>query len=154
MTQTTVRSRPRALDVTNQPEPANQSQPQPGQVTRQIIDKAKQAFVARLEKNKAARDEKKASKDLEQLMTDQEVSNFSFRVQHDNKTYPVTVTIAPGSRSVIDVAMLKNLVDEETFLRIVSASQTAVQEHAGSAILAQVVADKETPPSLSLKEDK
>lgn len=45
------------------------------------------------------------------------------------------VAVHTPERNVVDLEVLRKHVDDETFMRIVSASQSAVSEHAGKTLL-------------------
>jgi hypothetical protein len=112
------------------------------------LDEAISAFVAaNTEKNAASRREEAAKKRIEKLMADADIRRHALPI--GDKTYEAT--IEPGERNYVDVAILRTLVDDATFMKIVSATQGDVKEHCGTATLARVLKTKTTPPSLKIK---
>lgn len=88
--------------------------------------------------NAAALAAKKARTELYAGMKKLGLKDFNFTTTIDGKKLNLTSMIAAGrSTTVIDVVKLSKLVDEETFIKIVSASVTNVTTFAGTEIVAQ-----------------
>lgn len=87
-------------------------------------------------KNRYSKKESAARKDLMSTMKEKGISNKTVKVL-DEETGEIKtkdVEIKATEQTVIDVAKLQTLVDEETFMKIVSATKTSVQNHAGNLV--------------------
>jgi hypothetical protein len=104
------------------------------EVEKQIKKLSKEAFVANKAKNKASNDEKKARERLYSLMSDNDIDNFSFSAQIDGDSYTLQSVIKTSTTSYIDINKLKDLVDHETFMKIIEAKKGKVQTFAGDDI--------------------
>ena len=92
-------------------------------------------------KNEGARLEAAAKKTLEKAMAEAGISDISKVI--DGVTWDAAFVKAEVDE--VNVEKLAEAVDRATFFKIISATQTAVKEIAGSVILARVV-DKVTKP--------
>jgi hypothetical protein len=108
-------------------------------VTDGMKDLARETYKEGIEKNAHQRNEAKARVGLYQQMKEAKVTAFQVECIHQNKRVPLDVGIETPEAGYVDVIALKGLVGEDAFLKIVSATQSAVKEHAGEAILRQVL---------------
>lgn len=97
-------------------------------------------------KNKAD----KAKKALNAAM--EQAGVLVFEVDVDGKT--ADCEIKSGTRNFVDVEVLRGLLDEKTFLRVVSATQGAVEEHLGTNILMKCLKEETTAPALKISVRK
>jgi hypothetical protein len=148
------RARSRALNLS--PAPVVQPVAKPGVVaaTVEMIKLAQDERRANALKNKATRDEKEANEKLNKLMNEKGVKSFSFTVELDGAFTNCTAQIAGGTKDVIDVALLRTLVDEPTFLKIVSATKGAIETHAGKNMVVKVTKTEATPEALKIGKVK
>jgi len=104
-------------------------------IPKNLIELAKSTYKAKVAKNQASREETNTRKSLYKEMKHSGIKQFQTDAIVDGKKVTLEVDIDAPDRVVVDAATLLKLVDEETFLQIVSATQTAVKEHAGEATL-------------------
>jgi len=104
-------------------------------IPKNLIELAKSTYKAKVAKNAAGREETNTRKSLYKEMKDAGIKQFQCDAIIDGKKVTLEADIDAPDRIVVDPAVLLKLVDEETFLQIVSATQTSVKEHAGEAIL-------------------
>jgi hypothetical protein len=105
----------------------------------QIKELARTTYKENLLKNLHNTKAEKARKDLYVQMKESKIGQFQTECVSDGKRVLLNVDVAAPESSYVDVAALKSLVTPEDFLKIVSATQAAVKEFAGDAILRQVL---------------
>lgn len=143
-----VRTRARALNL--QPV-AND----PVEEKRAMVEAALQHFWKTNDaSNAAARLAKAAKADLQKAMDEARIDNLTTVVQLDHKSVTVAAKIEEGETSFIDVALLKTLVDDATFMKIVKATKTDVVAHAGNNVAVMATKTKTKAADLSVKEVK
>lgn len=103
--------------------------------TKEMKTLALSVFLKNQEMNDAKREHDKARKLLFNLMeaAGTKALTYSSRDEHGNPV-AVTATIQTPSVTHISIDLLKRHVDEETFLKIVTATKTAVEQHAGELV--------------------
>lgn len=127
-----ARSRARRLNVTQKQK----------DVDPELQKKLRKLAINVFTHNKAMNAEKskhdKNRKELLKLMQDNHIEvldPITFTYQDTKKT--IETGIVTPETSYIDVNKLKELVDEKTFMMIVSATATAVKDHAGELVATQ-----------------
>ncbi len=99
---------------------------------------AREVYVANKAKNKAASDEKKAQTKLNQLIasaTDGKALEFTDVV--GDKT--LDIKYAQGKKDVIDIAKLRKLASDSSFMLSIKSSRKAVVDNCGNNIEAACV---------------
>ena len=123
-----------------------------------IIEEAKKYFRANYEKNKFSGEERKAQKELNILMAqalDGEYGKIEHTFSHhENRSVTLEITYQQDIRDVTDIKKLYSKVDMETFMSIVTASNTAVVREAGKNIAAQCTGSKVGEFQVKVKEKK
>lgn len=115
---------------------------------------AMSCFIQNRVKNDASRDESKNRQSLYKAMKEGKVRAFTVRGQIEEKPVVLDVEIATPSSMVVNIDLLRKEVDEATFLKIVSATQAAVKEHAGEAILRRCSEEKIGTENVTVKAAK
>lgn len=96
---------------------------------------ARSAYIAGVEKNRAGREEERSRKELFTQCEQLGLERFCFATTNaKHEAMRLEVEVLTPERDSIDVKLLRELVDEETFLRVVSAAKKAVEEQAGKEI--------------------
>jgi hypothetical protein len=143
-----VRTRARALDL--QPVANDNRAEQEANVREHLI-----AFwQANAAANAAAGVARKAKTALQKVMDETKIDKMTAFVVLEQKSVTVEAEIAPGEADYIDVAKLKELVDAETFMKIVKATKTDVIAHAGNNVAVAATSTKAKPADLKVKELK
>lgn len=145
---TRVRSRSRALDL--QPVANDNRAEQEARVLLALTEFWKANAAA----NAAAGVARKAKTDLQKAMDEIKMERAMTSVDLGTKTVTVEATILPSEADYIDVAKLKELVDGETFMKIVKATKTDVVSHAGNNVAVAATSTKTKPADLKVKEVK
>ncbi len=109
------------------------------QPTAALIQLAAKTFVENAAQNKAGAAYKKTRVELFKKMKEEGFSRIDAIAQIGEKQVPLIAEIATPSVNYIDVAVLQKLVSAEIFLKIVTASQAGVTEHAGAGIAAEAL---------------
>jgi hypothetical protein len=150
------RARSRALNLT--PAPVVQPVANPGQpesaATSEMVKLAQNALKANALKNAATKTEKDTAEALNKLMIDKGVKQFAFTVELGGAFVNAEAKISGGTKDVIDVALLKTLVDEATFMKIVNATKGAIETHAGKNMVVKVTKTEDTPEALKIAKVK
>lgn len=148
-----TRTRTRGIDLENR---VSVTPVPPGTVTDRMHEEARRTYLEGVKANKAAGANKKARKELFTIMKDGGVSAFSTTVTlpEDGRTVPLTVEIGSPTGNAVNIAKLKDLVPMDVFLKIVSATQAAVEEHAGSAVLKQCLVSTVGEENVTVKAPK
>ena len=123
---TIVRPRPRAVNAEKKP-----------MVTTAMKALARSFHTHTQERNSADTKAKKARKELLADMADAGISEFSMTTKVGDKAVTLDVSIDTPQLVSVDVKKLRSLVDEELFMKIVSATKTSVVDHAGSVVFGQ-----------------
>lgn len=128
-------------------------------VTQKMKDLAKSAFEARSIKNAATNKEKKALDQLTGLMSEAGLKEFALGaeivgIDGSPKKVQIDVEMAGSTTTTIDVAALRKLVDDKTFMKIVKATVGDAEKHLGPSLLAQVKRTKTGEPTAKLKAAK
>ena len=123
-----------------------------------ICEEARKYYINNKLKNVHSGEERKAQKELDILMAqalDGEYGKFEHTFAFDS-TRKVTVEISyeQDIRDVIDIKKLYGKVDMETFLSIVTASNSAVVREAGKNIAAQCMGSSISDFKTKVKEKK
>lgn len=117
-----------------------------------LVETAEKLYVANKEKNAAASKERTAKKNLHKEMIGSNTSEFEFDGTYKNTTTRMKAVIDSDEVEYMDVHTLKSLVDEDTFMKIVSATKTAVEEIAGEHVVIQCTKTMTKEPSLKLRK--
>lgn len=144
--------RSRALNMGGTPTPRTRQRPAPDGATPKMVETAQAFYAANKSKNKASAAEGKAKKALHKDMIAGNVREFQFDAAFEGSTTPMKAVIDEDTVEVMDVAKLRQLVSDEDFMKIVSATKTAVTEIAGEHIVMQCAVDLVKPPSLKLRK--
>ncbi len=124
-------------------------------VTEGMRALAREVYVANKAKNKAASLEKKAQTKLNQLIasaTDGKALTFTDVSGGDGKT--LDVTYAQGSRDVIDIAKLRKLASDASFMLSIKSSRKSVVDNCGNNIEAACVEMVDGDWKATVKERK
>ena len=111
-------------------------------------------YVEKLAANKHNTAQGKARKELLAGMLNAEIKSFSFEAMIDGKKTTIKAEIETPQRSYVDVEQLRKLVDEETFLKIVEASQKAVTNQVGTVIATQCLKTEEGTTNVTVTVGK
>lgn len=104
-------------------------------VTAKMKAQAKQYYETNAAANAAATAAKKVRASLLTGMDEGDITEFNFLATlTDGKQVSLDVNIEEPMRDEIDILKLHKLVDEKTFLKIVSASIKAVEDEVGTII--------------------
>lgn len=95
---------------------------------------AKEVFKLNNEKNKFDRLHTKTRQQLFAAQKREGITSFTCDAIIDGKKVTIESKIETPQRQVVDIELLRGLVDEATFMKIVSATQKSVVDEAGKAI--------------------
>lgn len=123
-------------------------------IAPEMIKLAQETMIANAAKNKATRDEKKSKEALHKKMIQTDTKQFSFTVEIEGAFQSCEAVIAAGTKEYIDVEKLRKLVDEPTFMKIISATKGATVEFAGENIAIKATSTADTPEALSVSKIK
>ena len=113
---------------------------------------AEDTFEANARKNKASRDESNSKKKLHKAMLQSNVRRFEFDGEFEGSVTPAEAIITEDTVEVLDVEKLRALVDEETFMQVISATKTAVEKFCGEDIVMQASVPVTKPASLKVRK--
>lgn len=123
--------------------------------TPQMVTLAQEAFLANKEANAATSRCKAKQKDLSKAMTKAGVDAFEFMGPTlTGGQVRARAAIEPITKDVIDVEVLRTIVDDKTFMRIISATQGKVKEEAGEHVCYKALVTEDCPAELKIKEVK
>ena len=108
-----------------------------GTTTSDLDALAVRFYTENKKKNAADRAATKARKELLTAMQEKGLKTKDLECMVDGKEVKLTAKVATGTKTVIDIKKLKGLVDERTFMAIISASQTSVEKFGGKHIATQ-----------------
>ena len=119
-----------------------------------LLELVRATYKANVAKNAAGREEEKARKALYARMKEVKLTACQTVAVVDGKRINLTAEISTPERVAVDVNLLRRLVTEEQFLKIVSASQTSVKEEVGDAVLRQCSVTTTGTENVSVKPTK
>jgi hypothetical protein len=122
-------------------------------VTDEMRSLAASAWAHARAESAARSAREKAENTLFGLMEAAKVGRFPVTIEGETPLV-VDATIEARERQVVDPRKLEELVDDETFLAIVTASQKAVTDHAGALIARECLVAETGPRKLYLKPRK
>lgn len=135
----TTAGRVRALDTGDQP--AAQST-----VPAKVKELAVTTYTNNQKANEHKRKHDKARKELTGVLADRKAAGddfeFNFGTTIEGKRVNLEVGMTEGETTSVDIAKLRQLVGEENFMKIVSATMGAIKEVAGQTVVDQVVSKK------------
>jgi len=126
----------------------------PKEISEELQELARSTFKANKAKNIASREEANTRKELYKSMSDAGVKQFTTIAVVDGKRVTLEANIDAPKRVEVDVMALRKLVDEETFLAIVGATQTSVKHHAGEAVLRRCSSTVDGTENVNVKAAK
>ena len=138
-------SRSRALDL-------EAPRPRARTCTNEMADLAQGFYEANKRKNAASVDERKQKGALHKLMIREGVSEFAFDGVFEGTTTPMVAAIKEDTVEQADVAKLRGLVDDETFMKIISATKKAITDIAGDHVYQRCAVDITKPPALKVQK--
>jgi hypothetical protein len=147
-------SRARALQIDTPVRTVNAPASAVTNVTPEMVKKAQDILKANETKNDAASVEKKAVTDLNKLMIAGDVKEFAFTVELKTGFVKGKAEIAESTGEYIDVALLRTLVDDATFMKIVDATKGKTKELAGENIVIKCTRTETKPASLKVSKVK
>lgn len=116
---------------------------------------AAEYFSANVEANAYKAKADKARKALLKTMTEANLTSADIEMLGTGGTMvPLQAVIATPDREEIDVALLRKQVKDDVFMKIVSATKTAVTEHAGSAVVTTCTVVSEGTTNVTVKVRK
>lgn len=96
-------------------------------------------YEANLAKNEADRLYKATRENLYKALQKKGVKEFTTpHADADGKAITLIATVEAKDREVVDTKLLRKKVTDAQFMLMVSATKSAVEEHAGKALCAQV----------------
>lgn len=125
-----------------------------GAATPAMVSLAQAVIIANGVKNKSTSDEKKAKEALNKLMIAGDVKKFTFTVEVAGAFQSCEATIETSIGEYIDVKLLRGLVDDATFMKIVSATKGDTKELAGENIVIKTTRTVTKPEALFVKKIK
>lgn len=116
---------------------------QEAEPTEEMRALARAAYIANTTKNKAAGEEEAARKSLLTQMSAAGITGFSFQTRvtgakGEAKVVGIDVVREAKQTLVVDCAALRQLVGDDLFMQIVSATKTSIEKHVGAVIATQV----------------
>lgn len=124
-------------------------------VPAEIQKLAAEYFSANVEANAFKAKADKARKALLKTMTEAGLTSADIDMLGTAGTMiPLQAVIATPDREEIDVALLRKQVTDDVFMKIVSATKTAVTEHAGSAVVTTCTVVSEGTTNVTVKVRK
>jgi hypothetical protein len=147
-------ARGRALAMDAPAAPRERTRQTAPAVPATVVELAQQAFAANQEKNKATSAEKAAQKALNKAMVAANIDRFDFTGSFNGANIPAEAVIEETPCDVIDVNVLRTLVDDDTFMRIVSATKTACDAEAGENTTIRATKTIVKPASLKVRKKK
>ena len=131
----------------------------PGQrgsvVPKEILDLATELFTLNWTQNKAKRNYDKTRTLLYQKMKEAGIQSFELKgVGEDGKLVDCDALIGAAVGTVVSISKLRKLVSDEQFLKIVSASNKAVTDIVGTAILNQCLVPTVGDENVSVRARK
>jgi uncharacterized protein with GYD domain len=157
MQTTSVRTRSRRIPAFEAVQPvSNIEVPVTGVAANASALDAKLAeyFRANTRSNAFKREADKAKRELHKMMINDGVVDFTASVELDDGVRTVQAAISAPEGEAISVERLRALVDDETFMRIVKATKTAVTEHAGTNVAIKATVPVVEKEDLRIKELK
>jgi len=124
---TTAKKRTRRISV-----------PQKDDLPVEITQLARAYHLENTEKNSWSSKANKTRKTLHGAMLDAKRKEAVVTTEIEGKSVTFDVKVAIPDVTHIDLAKLKELVGEEKFMEIVSATKKAIETHAGAAVFNQV----------------
>jgi len=103
-------------------------------IPKAIKELARQVFLLNKEQNAAKTSYDKKRKELYSAMKDAGIDSFPDTMSVDGKAIAITTEISSSKSSECDVKKLLEIVGNEKFMEIVSASKTAVEAKAGTEV--------------------
>lgn len=117
--------------------------------------KARTFFLENAAMNAAKRKSEAERKALFAELERAGIAEFSFATtDSEGKKVRLEVKVETPAAESIDVAILRTLVDDATFMRIVSASKKAVQEEAGKSVEVRATVSGEGTRNVFVKPAK
>jgi hypothetical protein len=124
-------------------------------VTSEMIGAAQDAFFANKEANAANSTCRAKTKELAKLMAKGGISEFTFTATTPTGSQvPVRAAIEPIPTDMIDVNILRGLVDDATFMQVIKATRGEVEAQCGSHVAIKATTTIEKPAELKIKEVK
>lgn len=103
----------------------------------------------------ATRNESKALKEMHAIMQDNGMDSHECKIlASDGSNIPIEITLDAPVRNVVNIAKLAKKVTVGIFHKCVSATQNAVKEHAGSAVLTSVLEEEKGEEKVYVKVKK
>ena len=124
------------------------------QEIREIRKLARETFINNKEMNAAKRKSDATRKQLYKEMKDHGLESFDFETTIDGEKFRLTSEIGSRNITVIDVNALRSIVDDDTFMKICSASQKSVVEHAGTEVLTRCSTSKRGSENVTVSPTK
>lgn len=150
------RGRTRRIVVQNTPTAPEPVQPVARQtqveVDAQMLELARTFFTANKASNALNRQADAARKALHKQMLSNGVTTFRTAVEIDGAVAQIEAKIDQPEAETISVEKLRTLVDDQTFMRIVSATKTAVTAHAGTNVMVAATVSIPGKEDLRIKE--
>lgn len=140
----TIRSR---RVVETQPEVQPVAQP-----TNQLEALAREFFIANKASNAFSRTAASARSSLYKKMLADNIRSFTATIEYQGAMLPIEARISAPEQDVISVEKLRTLVDDETFMKIVSATKTAVTQYAGTNVCIAATVTGHAKEDLRIKE--
>lgn len=126
--------------------------PSVSQETDQLAQLAREAFIANKHSNAFARTANSARSALYKKMLAQNVKSLSTTVDYEGSVLSIEARISAPEQDMISVDKLRTLVDDETFMKIVSATKTAVTQYAGTNVCIASTVTGHAKEDLRIKE--
>ncbi|MCA1807452.1 MAG: hypothetical protein LC687_06370 [Actinobacteria bacterium] len=122
--------------------------------TASMKEAARTYFAENTVSNTHKRAADKARKQLLVEMADAKQEPFTFTTTIDGKRHTLDVAVDQGAVLEVDVAKLKTLVDDKTFMAIISATKGAIVKQAGTVIADQCTKSVPGPTNAFVKVSK
>ena len=130
------------------------NQTQGAAVPEELKELAAEVFAANSKMNTLKREHDKKRKELLAKMQQMGVKSFEADATVGRSTTTITAEIATPSRESIDVHKLRDLVDEDQFLDIVSATKKSVTDEVGGHVATQCAVAKPGTTNVNVKAKK
>lgn len=127
-------------------------QPVAQPVSDEMLDLARKFFVENKESNAHSRLAASARTALHKKMVSANIKSFTTTVEYEGSLLSVEARISAPEQDMISVDKLRSLVDDETFMKIVSATKTAVTQYAGTNVCMASTVTGNAKEDLRIKE--
>lgn len=109
-------------------------------------------FTSNTKANKYSSAARKSRASLYKEMCEMDISQFFIKIDTPDGVVTLKASRDTSTRVVVDVEKLREILDDRTFMKVISASQTAVKAEVGTSTLAEVSVEVEGAENVNVKK--